>query len=144
MRLFRIGKGFLRQHLQQQIPPAVGNAAAISAIDRLTMNESPPTIVQLANAAVGPPVYMTKPNRTGIPEAKFIDQVIINIGSPCLNNFRLTVNVAALDNGQLLPQYFSSVSSVPILEQTKSSKELLLVAQFSQLIFIFSEQVFCI
>jgi hypothetical protein len=55
------------------MPPAVGNAAAISAIDKLTMKESPPTIVQFENAAVGPPVYMTKPKRTGMPDTKFMD-----------------------------------------------------------------------
>jgi hypothetical protein len=55
------------------MPPAVGNAAAISAIDRLTIKESPPTIVQFAKAAVGPLVYITHPNKTGIPDTKFID-----------------------------------------------------------------------
>lgn len=32
----------------------------------------PPTIVQFANAACGPPVYMAKPKSTGRPETKFI------------------------------------------------------------------------
>ena len=48
-------------------------AAAISAIDRLTMKEHPPIMVQLANADDGPPVYMIHPNSTGMPEMKFID-----------------------------------------------------------------------
>ena len=60
------------------MPPAVGNAAAISDIDKLTINDSPPTIVQFAKAAVGPPVYITNPNRTGIPDAKFMDCSIVN------------------------------------------------------------------
>lgn len=32
----------------------------------------PPTIVQFAKAALGPPVYMAKPKSTGRPETKFI------------------------------------------------------------------------
>ena len=47
------------------MPPAVGRAAAISARTRETMQLNPPTMVQLAKAAFGPPVYMTQPKRTG-------------------------------------------------------------------------------
>lgn len=32
----------------------------------------PPTIVQFANAALGPPVYIAKPKSTGRPETKFM------------------------------------------------------------------------
>lgn len=32
----------------------------------------PPTMVQFANAALGPPVSMAKPKSTGRPEIKFI------------------------------------------------------------------------
>lgn len=41
------------------MPPAVGSAAAISAStsERILLN--PPTIVQFAKAAFGPPVYIT-------------------------------------------------------------------------------------
>jgi hypothetical protein len=59
------------------MPPAVDNAAAISAIDKLAINDNPPTIVQFENVAVRPPVHMKRPNRTGISETKFID---CNIG----------------------------------------------------------------
>ena len=55
------------------MPPGIGDAAAMSAIYKLTMTETPPTIVQFEAAAVGPPVYMTKPNRTGMPETQFIN-----------------------------------------------------------------------
>ena len=37
-----------------------------------TINEKPPTIVQFAKAACGPPVDITKANIMGIPEMKFI------------------------------------------------------------------------
>lgn len=37
-----------------------------------TMNTHPPIMVQLAKAALGPPVVMAKPNSTGIPETKFM------------------------------------------------------------------------
>ncbi|PNP45230.1 hypothetical protein THARTR1_10967 [Trichoderma harzianum] len=36
------------------------------------MNEKPPTIVQFANAASGPPVDITKANIIGMPEMKFM------------------------------------------------------------------------
>jgi hypothetical protein len=78
------------------MPPAVGRAVAISAIDKLTMNDSPPTIVQFANAAVGPPVYMTKPNKTGIPDAKFMLCSSISGNFSDWNPIHLTVKVAAL------------------------------------------------
>ncbi|MAD87049.1 MAG: hypothetical protein CL912_29170 [Deltaproteobacteria bacterium] len=55
------------------MPPAVGSAAAISDIENDTINDKNPIIVQFANAAVGPPVYITQPNSTGIPLAKFMD-----------------------------------------------------------------------
>ncbi len=65
------------------MPPVVGRAAPNSAITKLTMHEKPPTIVQLAKAAFGPPVYITQPKRTGMPEIKFIE-----------------VNVAAIDSNK--------------------------------------------
>lgn len=83
------------------MPPAVGSAAAISDIDRLTMNDNPPIIVQFANAAVGPPVYITHPNKTGIPEAKFIDCLKVSAAQHLGREGRdgyPTVNVAALQN----------------------------------------------
>lgn len=55
------------------MPPAVGRAAAISAMDSETMKESPPTIVQFAKAAVGPPEYIANPKSTGMPDAKFME-----------------------------------------------------------------------
>jgi len=54
----------------------VGNAAAISASDSDTINDKKPTMVQFANAAAGPPVYIANPNRTGIPETKFIYSIL--------------------------------------------------------------------
>jgi hypothetical protein len=39
---------------------------------RDTMNEKPPTMVQFAKAASGPPVDITKANIIGMPETKFI------------------------------------------------------------------------
>ena len=71
------------------MPPAVGSAAAISAIDRDTMVEKPPTIVQLAKAGCGPPVYMAHPNKTGMPEMKFIDEKVaaqLSKSPRCLKN----------------------------------------------------------
>lgn len=55
------------------MPPAVGKAAAISASTRDTQKDKPPTIVQLAKADSGPPVYMTQPKRTGMPDMKFME-----------------------------------------------------------------------
>ncbi len=54
-------------------PPATGIAAAISAMLSDTIVESPPTMVQLAKAGVGPPVYIIHPKRTGMPLMKFMD-----------------------------------------------------------------------
>lgn len=54
------------------MPPAVGYAAAISAKDKDTIVDKPPTMVQFEMAAAGPPVYMAKPKRTGRPETKFM------------------------------------------------------------------------
>lgn len=39
---------------------------------KLTMQARPPIMVQFANAACGPPVYMAKPKSTGMPLTKFI------------------------------------------------------------------------
>lgn len=41
------------------MPPAVGRAAAISASTSDRMLLKPPTMVQFAKAAFGPPVYIT-------------------------------------------------------------------------------------
>jgi hypothetical protein len=113
------------------MPPAVGRAAAISAIDKLTMNDSPPTIVQFANAAVGPPVYMTKPNKTGIPDAKFMLCSGISGSFSDWNLIYLTVKVAALHivSMYLSFQFGQASSNLPVLKQTKTSKKFLLVSQ---------------
>jgi hypothetical protein len=55
---------------------------------KLTTNERPPTIVQLANAAAGPPVYMTKPKRTGMPETKFIEVNVAALEATVNQNWR--------------------------------------------------------
>ncbi len=50
----------------------VGMAIAISAIESDTMSEKPPTMVQFAKAACGPPVYIAQPKSTGMPLTKFM------------------------------------------------------------------------
>ena len=46
----------------------------MSAMASQTMNDTPRTMVQLAKADSGPPVYIIQPNRTGMPDMKFIDE----------------------------------------------------------------------
>src|SRR3954454_14131606 len=64
------------------MPPAVGNAAAISARANGTTRESPPAIVQLEKAASGPPLASAKPSSIGIPETKFM---VVNVAAQFSN-----------------------------------------------------------
>ena len=56
----------------RNLPTRDSKKAVPTAIARLTIVDKPPTIVQLLNAAWGPPVYIAKPNKTGSPLTKFI------------------------------------------------------------------------
>src|SRR3954463_13108155 len=64
------------------MPPAVGNAAAISARANETIRESPPTMVQLEKAASGPPLASAKPSSIGIPETK---SMVVNVAAQFSN-----------------------------------------------------------
>lgn len=86
-------------------------------------------MVQFANAALGPPVYMAKPNSTGRPEMKFIVMYV----------------AAQLSKSPRWRKNSGNASSIPAQHRYQSSfwtfwtKLTLLIAQLREVLLIFGE-----
>lgn len=100
-----------------------------SVVHDPTLHTYPPTIVQFANAALGPPVYIAKPKSTGRPETKFI---VMYVAAQLSKSPRWRKNSGNASSVRGPKRHHSS-------SWTFQTKLTLLIAQLREVLLIFGE-----